>query len=266
MKYYILPTDQDIQHHGVLGMKWGVRRYQPYSVVPRKSGQTGKELGEAKRADKIAKKNLNKAIKVGKKTIGTIGRLESKKEMKQRIINATYKNEKDLEKKSQKNDISKKYNKLNKTLEISLNKISKAEHQLGEEAINQAIRSSRLKDTKIGRNAGMLAYMESVANYYHPYNSSGYQDTINRFIENGIAGYTENINKLENKIKERRSQEKIKDKTGEATKENIQRQKDILERAERGKELAQELELEGMLRDLQKRDPEAFERLKKKNN
>lgn len=49
MQYYILPTDKDIQHYGVLGMKWGIRRYQPYSTVPRKSGKGGKELGEAKK-------------------------------------------------------------------------------------------------------------------------------------------------------------------------------------------------------------------------
>lgn len=58
-------------HYGVLGMHWGVRRYQPYSVVPRGSGEGGKEVGEAvksaksiERANKrIAKRNVKSAFK-----------------------------------------------------------------------------------------------------------------------------------------------------------------------------------------------------------
>lgn len=38
--------EEFIKHHGVKGMRWGVRRYQPY---PKGSGKRGKFLGKTKR-------------------------------------------------------------------------------------------------------------------------------------------------------------------------------------------------------------------------
>lgn len=57
--------DTWLAHHGVLGMHWGIRRYQPYSVVPRGSGKSGREVGAAKehsiREKKAAKRHSDLA-------------------------------------------------------------------------------------------------------------------------------------------------------------------------------------------------------------
>lgn len=46
-----------IKHYGVLGMKWGIRRYQPY---PKGKGHKGRFLGLKSRSQKRAAKKVEK--------------------------------------------------------------------------------------------------------------------------------------------------------------------------------------------------------------
>ena len=64
MDYYANNDYRDyLAHYGILGMHWGIRRFQPYSVHPRKGGEGGKETGEAKKASWSTRRHAKKDAK-----------------------------------------------------------------------------------------------------------------------------------------------------------------------------------------------------------
>ena len=82
-----MDEENDIKHYGVVGMHWGVRRFQPYSLIPRKSGKGGKETGQAKKASKAsnAVSTAISKIRGGKSVDKKLSRNQKSAEAKARV-------------------------------------------------------------------------------------------------------------------------------------------------------------------------------------
>lgn len=86
--------ENQLQHHGILGMKWGIRRYQPYP----KGHSGGREIGEAKKKIIHPKREKKNSAKEGNKGIKELTDDELKNRISRLELEKRYK---DLEKNSE---------------------------------------------------------------------------------------------------------------------------------------------------------------------
>lgn len=168
------PYPNELYHHGILGMHWGIRRYQPYRKGDKVKG--GKEVGEArrkatreeKRAYKDAKKNLYKSAyilsndKRYEREVGKISEAANKKSGKndRSAENAKFRSAQYKDAKSTSDFWTKQYGKDLAAYNKAAKKVGKeSRYDASDEGIESAARKQRLKYALSGLVGGTFGRM-----------------------------------------------------------------------------------------------------------
>lgn len=182
MNNYDEVKTNELYHYGVLGMRWGFRRFQPYSLIPRKSGKGGQETGIAKKNSKTPKSLLVSGLNKGKrpKADGNVPVNEVKKSRSQRSTEAKAEREaktarqrkENIEKIINSGDINKVYEHRG---ELTTNQLNDAINRINTEAkvielYNQANPTRGQKFLRATKN--LADYNTSVDNIYKSYNNA----------------------------------------------------------------------------------------------
>lgn len=149
-RYY--DTEEELLHYGVLGMKWGIRRYQPYSYT---GGGNGKEIGEAARKGGRILKAKEIISNNKKKASSMIKQYKKKKQLKKarqaKIEKALESKRLEERRKAMIKEITKDATSLNKNKDAARELLSNDEYNKIVNRLNDEQRTYDLHRKKQGR-------------------------------------------------------------------------------------------------------------------
>ena len=212
--------ENDIEHHGVLGMKWGIRRYQPYSLIPRKSGKNGKLIGDAKKKAKSSNKPVVSKTASSKKVV------DVKKSRNQKSAEAKAKAEQEAKTARQRKESLDKLIKTGDAKSIYERRSEMTQKQL-QDAVNRLNTEKQLRAIVAEQNPSKLnSNIKKLSDIMDQVNK------VNTAVNTGVNAY-KTIKSIQKMTKDSSSNQKKKE-----LEELISDSKKLSEISERRKELS----------------------------